>query len=333
MVGRLSGVKAQEAAEVVNNLKRLFKAIQEHSKAIFRRRALRPAGVGRYDPRRDPELSLGEPLNGYSRIDRRSPESSIVSKRRRIRRVVDPFDGRGIRLSLTPLGRRLLNEARPPFQVGLRTALEDLPSSQLRQLRRGLEQVVKERPRAASPPRSSTSRLRFRGGVGQRGEDENREGGSTRPRGRSKLTDRGLPALAAQAVEAGVGERERRTTSAAGIRSVASGTRPNLRRLLHQGSGFLLQPATATLRTSVALASPASLLCARDRSRWSSGSPSAPPRSRLPRARRRSTGRLRAPVAQPIDPVAGPPPTMRRSIFETFPCSRRPRRRALCGAR
>src|SRR3990172_9440262 len=39
-VGRRSGVKAQEAAEVVNNLRRLFKAIQEHSKAILRKTGL-----------------------------------------------------------------------------------------------------------------------------------------------------------------------------------------------------------------------------------------------------------------------------------------------------
>jgi len=154
-VGRRSGVKAQEAAEVVNNLRRLFKAIQEHSKAILRKTGLSGPQVWALTILgAEPELSLGELAERL--FAHPSTVSGIVDrleKRGAIRRAVDPLDGRGIRLSLTPLGRRLLKRSPPPFQVGLRTALEDLPSSQLRQLRRGLEQVVKETSarRFASP--------------------------------------------------------------------------------------------------------------------------------------------------------------------------------------
>ena len=154
-VGRRSVVKAQEAAEVVNNLRRLFKAIQEHSKAILRKTGLSGPQVWALTILgAEPELSLGELAERL--FAHPSTVSGIVDrleKRGAIRRAVDPLDGRGIRLSLTPLGRRLLKRSPPPFQVGLRTALEDLPSAQLRQLRRGLEQVVKETSarRFASP--------------------------------------------------------------------------------------------------------------------------------------------------------------------------------------
>ena len=51
-------------------------------------------------------------------------------------------DARGIRLSLTPLGRRLWKRSPPPFQVGLTRALQDLPAAQLRELRRDHAQLL-----------------------------------------------------------------------------------------------------------------------------------------------------------------------------------------------
>jgi MarR family transcriptional regulator, organic hydroperoxide resistance regulator len=145
-VDRRSGAKAQEAAEVVNNLRRLFKAIQEHSKAILRKTGLSGPQVWALTILdAEPELSLGELAERL--FAHPSTVSGIVDrleKRGAIRRAVDPLDGRGIRLSLTPPGRRLLKRSPPPFQVGLRAALEELPASQLRQLRRGLERVVTE---------------------------------------------------------------------------------------------------------------------------------------------------------------------------------------------
>jgi len=137
---------AQEAAEVVNDLRRLFKAIQEHSKAILRATGLSGPQVWALTILgAEPELSLGELAERL--FAHPSTVSGIVDrleKRGAVRRAVDRLDARGIRLSLTPLGRRVLKRSPPPFQVGLSKALEDLPSAQLRQLRRGLDQVVKD---------------------------------------------------------------------------------------------------------------------------------------------------------------------------------------------
>jgi DNA-binding MarR family transcriptional regulator len=136
----------QEAAEVVNDLRRLFKAIQEHSKAILRATGLSGPQVWALTIlEAESDLSLGELANRL--FAHPSTVSGIVDrleKRGAVRRAVDPSDGRGIRLSLTPLGRRLWKRSPPPFQVGLTRALQDLPAAQLRELRRGLDRVVKE---------------------------------------------------------------------------------------------------------------------------------------------------------------------------------------------
>jgi DNA-binding MarR family transcriptional regulator len=60
-----------------------------------------------------------------------------------VRRETDPRDRRGIRLSLTPAGRRLLKSSPPPVQVGLRRALVAMPAARLRILRASLEQVAR----------------------------------------------------------------------------------------------------------------------------------------------------------------------------------------------
>jgi DNA-binding MarR family transcriptional regulator len=142
--GKRSSV--QEAAEVVNDLRRLFKAIQEHSKAILRATGLSGPQVWALTILgAEPELSLGELAERL--FAHPSTVSGIVDrleKRGAVRRAVDPSDARGIQLSLTPLGRRLLKRSPPPFQVGLSKALEDLPAAQLGQLRRGLDRVVRE---------------------------------------------------------------------------------------------------------------------------------------------------------------------------------------------
>jgi DNA-binding MarR family transcriptional regulator len=136
----------RDSAEVVNDLRRLFKAIQEHSKAILRRTGLSGPQVWALTIlAAEPRLSLGELAERL--FAHPSTVSGIVDrleKRGAIRRAIDPLDGRGIRLSLTPLGRRVLKRSPPPFQVGLRAALDNLPSAQLRHLRKGLERVVKE---------------------------------------------------------------------------------------------------------------------------------------------------------------------------------------------
>lgn len=145
----------RESAEVVNDLRRLFQAIQEHSKAILRKTGLSGPQVWALTILgAEPELSLGELAERL--FAHPSTVSGIVDrleKRGAIRRAIDPLDGRGIRLSLTPLGRRLVKRSPPPFQVALVAALENLPAAQLRQLRKGLERVVRETSiRRFAPP-------------------------------------------------------------------------------------------------------------------------------------------------------------------------------------
>jgi DNA-binding MarR family transcriptional regulator len=141
-----SSAQARDAAEVVNNLRRLFKAIHEYSKAILGKTGLSAPQVWALTILdREPELSLTE-LSGRL-FAHPSTVSGIVVRlvqRGALSRVSDERDKRGIRLSLTALGRRLLHKSPPPVQLGLTQALEDLPPSQLRQLRRILDRVVNE---------------------------------------------------------------------------------------------------------------------------------------------------------------------------------------------
>jgi DNA-binding MarR family transcriptional regulator len=143
--------RAQDAAEVVNSLRRLFKAIQEYSKAIFRRTGLSGPQVWALTIlTAEPNLSLGDLAERL--FAHPSTVSGIVDRleeRGAVRRTVDREDRRGIRLSLTPLGGRLLRRSPPPVQLGLRQALRDMPATRLRQLRLSLEQIVR-RTAAAS---------------------------------------------------------------------------------------------------------------------------------------------------------------------------------------
>jgi DNA-binding MarR family transcriptional regulator len=135
--------KADDAAEVVNSLRRLFKAIHEYSKATQRK-------VGLSSPQlwaltlleREPGLSLGElaermfahPSTVSGVVDRLGARGAVV-------RVVDPIDRRGIRLSLTARGRRLARGSPPPLQIGLWEALRGMKPRRLRELRLSLEVI------------------------------------------------------------------------------------------------------------------------------------------------------------------------------------------------
>lgn len=140
------GSAALDGAEVVNNLRRLFKAIQEYSKAILRQTGLSAPQVWVLNVLDGaPGLSLNElserlfahPSTVSGIIDR-------LEERGVVRRERDPDDGRGVRLSLTPRGQRMVTGSPPPVQVGLRSALERMPAAQLRQLRRSLDHLVRE---------------------------------------------------------------------------------------------------------------------------------------------------------------------------------------------
>lgn len=139
-----SAVKADDAAEVVNSLRRLFKAIHEYSKAILGRTGLTGPQLWALTVlAREPALSLGELSERI--FAHPSTVSGIVDRleeRGAVRRAVDREDRRGIRLSLTPLGRRILEKAPPPVQMGLRQALEGMPAIRLRALRRSLDEIV-----------------------------------------------------------------------------------------------------------------------------------------------------------------------------------------------
>lgn len=142
----IHGTTSNDAAEVVNNLRRLFKAIHEYSKAILGRTGLSAPQIWVLNIlEATPALSLNElserlfahPSTVSGIIDRLEERGAVARER-------DPADGRGVRLSLTPLGLKLVRRSPPPVQVGLRSALERMPALQLRQLRRSLDHLVRE---------------------------------------------------------------------------------------------------------------------------------------------------------------------------------------------
>lgn len=130
---------------MVRSLRQLFRAIQEYSKAIQKKVGLSGPQVWALTIlRAEPGLSLGE------LSDRMYAHPSTVSgvvvrlvERGAVRREVDAADRRGIVLTLTPVGRRLLRRSPSPVQEGLRRALEEMPKGAVRQLRRHLEQIVR----------------------------------------------------------------------------------------------------------------------------------------------------------------------------------------------
>jgi len=135
-----------EAAEVVRSLRRLFKGIHEYSKALQKRSGLSSPQAWALTI-----LDAGGQLSLRELAERMYAHPSTVSgimerlvTRGVVRRQTDPRDRRGIRLSLTPAGRRLLRSSPPPVQVGLRRALVGMPAARLKILRESLEQVARD---------------------------------------------------------------------------------------------------------------------------------------------------------------------------------------------
>jgi len=92
----------------------------------------------------EPGLALGELAARMHAHP--STVSGIVDRlvvRRAVDRRPDPEDRRGVRLSLTAPGRRLLRRSPPPVQAGLQRALDGMPPRRLRLLRRALEEIVR----------------------------------------------------------------------------------------------------------------------------------------------------------------------------------------------
>jgi DNA-binding MarR family transcriptional regulator len=130
---------------VVNHLRHLFKAIREYSKAMQRRAGLSsPQAWALRILEEQPGLSLGElarrmyshPSTVCGIVDR-LVERDVVSRK------VNRSDRRGVVLSLTPAGRRLLKASPPPVQEGLARALEAMPAARLRLLSLTLAEIVR----------------------------------------------------------------------------------------------------------------------------------------------------------------------------------------------
>jgi len=138
--------RAADVGEVVQILRRLFRAIHEYSKAILRRSGLSGPQVW--------ALTLLEAHPGLSArglasrmFVHPSTVTGIIKRletKGAISRSVDKADRRGVQLHVTRQGLRILKRTPPPVQVGLTRALESLPQRRLRDLRTSLERIARE---------------------------------------------------------------------------------------------------------------------------------------------------------------------------------------------
>jgi DNA-binding MarR family transcriptional regulator len=134
-----------DIAQIVQTLRRLFRAIHEYSKAIQKKSGLSGPQVW--------ALTLLEAHPGLSARElaarmfvHPSTVTGIVSRlahKGAITRAVDSRDRRGVRLTVTRLGRRILKTTPPPVQVGLTRALAALAPRRLRALRSSLERIAR----------------------------------------------------------------------------------------------------------------------------------------------------------------------------------------------
>jgi DNA-binding MarR family transcriptional regulator len=136
--------RSEDAQEVVNSLRRLFKGIHEYSKAVQKKAGLSSPQLWALTLLdREPGLSLGELAERmFAHVSTVSGIVDRLDARGAVSRTVDPEDRRGIKLSLTPLGRRLLRRSPPPVQAGLREALESMSPTRLHALRLSLEAIA-----------------------------------------------------------------------------------------------------------------------------------------------------------------------------------------------
>jgi DNA-binding MarR family transcriptional regulator len=135
---------AGDAATIVNDLRRLFRAIHEYSKAIQRAVGFSGPQVWALTVIQDtPGISLGDLSDRL--FAHPSTVSGVVDRlveRGVVLREVNADDRRGIRLTLTDVGREMVARSPSPVQVGLRRALEQMPEAQLAALRRSLDEIV-----------------------------------------------------------------------------------------------------------------------------------------------------------------------------------------------
>jgi DNA-binding MarR family transcriptional regulator len=138
--------RGEDASAVIDALRRLFRAIQEYSKAVQSRSGLSSPQlwalqiVGTH-----PGISIGELSDRM--FAHPSTVSGVVDRlesRGALRRETDERDRRGVRLTLTARGRAALRRSPQPVQSGLARALEQMPRAQLARLRRTLDDVVRQ---------------------------------------------------------------------------------------------------------------------------------------------------------------------------------------------
>ena len=136
----------REIAEIVQTLRRLFRAIHEYSKAIQKKSGLSGPQVW--------ALTILKAQAGLSARElaarmfvHPSTVTGIINRLVRkgaITRTIDARDRRGVRLSATRSGGRILKTTPPPVQVGLSRALAALPPRRLRDLRTSLVRIAHE---------------------------------------------------------------------------------------------------------------------------------------------------------------------------------------------
>jgi DNA-binding MarR family transcriptional regulator len=136
----------REIAEIVQTLRRLFRAIHEYSKAIQKKSGLSGPQVW--------ALTILKAQGGLSARElaarmfvHPSTVTGVVNRLVRkgaITRTIDDRDRRGVCLSTTRSGRRILETTPPPVQVGLTRALAALPPRRRRDLRTSLVRIARE---------------------------------------------------------------------------------------------------------------------------------------------------------------------------------------------
>ena len=138
--------RAADVADIVQTLRRLFRAIHEYSKAIHRRSGLSGPQLWALTLlEAQPGLSARELAAGM--FVHPSTVTGIIKRlegKGAIARSVNSADRRGVRLQVTPQGRRILSRTPPPVQVGLTRALAALPQRRLRELRSSLGRIAEE---------------------------------------------------------------------------------------------------------------------------------------------------------------------------------------------
>lgn len=146
--------RTPDAPAIVDALRRLFRAAQEHSKAVQSRSGLSAPQLRALQFVDDaPGISIGE--LSRQMFAHPSTVSGIVDRlegRQALRRLEDENDRRSIRLELTAAGRRLLRRAPEPVHAGLAGALATMSKARLTALRAALDEVVAKTEAARKPP-------------------------------------------------------------------------------------------------------------------------------------------------------------------------------------